>query len=974
MKVMDRVGRIGRTLGIVILLSALPLATIDFAIRYLLRLGQENRRQERFQELDDHLVRLSKLSDPEIFLRGTLMQLARKAEKKADPLRWLLPMVRILEKRYPDLFTFLVFDRNDRLIPRDPPVLGRAVAEKILGILREKFSVDPWSEAIVQKIAQNKGMIQTYLGSVYKSVDLSGEGWERTSKKASKSWFFYHLSDGFALFAHVHRRGLRPMMGLKSWVAKPQTGRVSTFLVDYSSMKVDGGGGEREKSLAEKVAVRFENEAEDHFLEGGFQWSVMMLDDSFRLLAAERDDSQNDSEAWLTMFRRFAAIFLFLSFVMAICFLNPENLPYVSIRWKLLLLFLFSAGFPLAILAVTGGVYLQERRHAIIQETHRKLVANLRTLDSKLPTTLRMCKDRILKVLGRTNLEAPGGVDRLRKEISAFCRKNLARSSMMIDRRGRETMLHYESRTTFGSAGRIIKSFMLQVLKNVRGEVSVDAVDKGALENELLAETVAKDTNWRLLDDLTENMGKVFPIELGPAQWFFFADILRNSRGEAENILFVAWEKEDLIKLYLSHGIPLKPAEDGSEIFTVAFNFHEPVDRKRFRPGTRRMPPLRLSFRMHPPKRFPRDAWAFIRNSLRTRRLSFQTVNYKGGRAFLCDFPGNVLGNHCLFALKPLSPVLSELGTLRWQLFAFGLLSFGFTSALGLLLARKVLEPIKALGKGITAVREQDFRHRVPASDPDELGDLSLMFNRMLDGLHEMNLGRQIQEKLFPKKVLELNGYRVFGLSRTATDLGGDYFDYLSYGSDRLLVIIGDVTGHGVPASLVMAMSKATVNALTRLDHPPLAILENLNSVIEETMKKKLFITLAALWIDTRTHEAILFNCGHPFPFLRTPAGGMEMITSQGFPVGVRPKLNVKPVTRPLLPGEQLVFYTDGLAESLGSHQDEESGFDRLGKFIAGRPRLPVEESCQDILFNHPVVQLGTPLPDDFTVLCVERT
>ncbi|MBI3039088.1 serine/threonine-protein phosphatase, partial [bacterium] len=183
----------------------------------------------------------------------------------------------------------------------------------------------------------------------------------------------------------------------------------------------------------------------------------------------------------------------------------------------------------------------------------------------------------------------------------------------------------------------------------------------------------------------------------------------------------------------------------------------------------------------------------------------------------------------------------------------------------------------------------------------------------------------------------------------------------------------GDVTGHGVPAALVMAMSKAVVTSQGFSGATAVKILETLNQVIFQTIRPQLLMTLGLLFIDTVSNEIQLFNCGHPYP-KKVDASGkvLEITPLPGIPIGLWNKLKVNPTPVVLNPNERIIFFTDGLAESLD--QDSSiSAYDLLDEYFQSRPSLPIERSCGDILENHPFFKRGLPQPDDFTVVIVER-
>lgn len=249
-------------------------------------------------------------------------------------------------------------------------------------------------------------------------------------------------------------------------------------------------------------------------------------------------------------------------------------------------------------------------------------------------------------------------------------------------------------------------------------------------------------------------------------------------------------------------------------------------------------------------------------------------------------------------------------------------------------------------------------------------------FNNLFS-LQEMRLeaatASMVQEQLLPAEELSFNDYLTFGISRSASALGGDYFDYFVVRDRYLLVIIGDATGHGVPAALAMAIGKATVLMGLEKSLAPDELVEAMNSTLFRALRRKLMMTAALLWVDTTTHEFEYRNCGHPYPFKMAVDGSIKQISASGLflgtKAGYRPGAPFKGI---LQPGERLLFYSDGLIESMPVANDQD-GYIAFNDYLLSRPKLPIREACQDILDNHPFFKLKQPQPDDFTALIIER-
>lgn len=352
---------------------------------------------------------------------------------------------------------------------------------------------------------------------------------------------------------------------------------------------------------------------------------------------------------------------------------------------------------------------------------------------------------------------------------------------------------------------------------------------------------------------------------------------------------------------------------------------------------------------------------------------AFRTRLMIRGKSWLAvGRPCQHIDGFTLFALVPEEIITHRLSGMRKSALAVGGVALLIALLIGLVLADTFLVPISELGAGIAALARRDTRWRLSVPQKDEFGDLAVAFNALMENFGEVNEAQIVQRELFPREALSVGGYRAFGISRPATELGGDYFDFQPLGDGtRMLAVIGDVSGHGIPAALVMAMAKTVVTQLRHETSDPEVIFEKLNRVLFETMKRRRLMTLSALWIDTTTHQARLFNFGHTDPLWRHGNDGSETLVARGRPLGFAVPLKGTPVNLAMAPGDRLIFFTDGLAESLAEESND--AFRDLAVYLSGRPSLPIEDACRDILDEHPFVRSGRPQPDDFTVLIVER-
>ncbi|HEY9899123.1 MAG TPA: SpoIIE family protein phosphatase [Pantanalinema sp.] len=324
----------------------------------------------------------------------------------------------------------------------------------------------------------------------------------------------------------------------------------------------------------------------------------------------------------------------------------------------------------------------------------------------------------------------------------------------------------------------------------------------------------------------------------------------------------------------------------------------------------------------------------------------------------------------------------------------------GLAFALGtsVWLARILSKPIAQLAEGTRKVSEGDLSIRVPAARSDELGDLARSFNAMTQAIEthrdelkesermtqELATARKIQQAMLPAEAPSDEAVNIDFYLETSTEVGGDYFDFLPLGDNKLALVIGDVTGHGVPAALLMAVIKSCLHTQVLTDFRVPNVMGIANSILHQSSFERRFMTFFYSLLDTETGRLAYANAGHPYPFhYRSAQRTVEMLEMASYPLGVRPTLRVKEQEVTLEPGDVLVFYSDGIIEAQNA-RGEEFGFERMEKLILENGHLSAEILKERLLetWQHHVYDGTRPLDyhaikaaqadDDVTIVVVK--
>lgn len=330
----------------------------------------------------------------------------------------------------------------------------------------------------------------------------------------------------------------------------------------------------------------------------------------------------------------------------------------------------------------------------------------------------------------------------------------------------------------------------------------------------------------------------------------------------------------------------------------------------------------------------------------------------------------------CFYSLYPIEKIDSEILLAKLYI-VLGLLFFTITASLaGKMLVDFFIVPIHSLAEGVEAISKRNIDYRISYSQNDEFGDLAERFNIMIAGLKEMQLAQDVQNSLLPGNVPNPEGYEIAFSNRMAAAVGGDYFDVFMCDKDKLCVIIGDVSGHGVSSALVMAMAKATLYHGFKENKNLVELFAELNKIINYYFGKppvRKMITLFACIIDLSTGLGTFVNAGHNFPLLLKNDQSIVELSSIHLPIGSSKKtIKLEPSTFEIKSGEGILFYTDGIVE-VCSVAKEQYGYERFKSFLRLCYGLPAVSVVDKTVENYSAWLSENEPDDDYTLIYLKR-
>ena len=271
-----------------------------------------------------------------------------------------------------------------------------------------------------------------------------------------------------------------------------------------------------------------------------------------------------------------------------------------------------------------------------------------------------------------------------------------------------------------------------------------------------------------------------------------------------------------------------------------------------------------------------------------------------------------------LIGLYPLELIDEHVALRRNELIIFSLFCLVVTLILSTIIIKSFIYPLSAIYDGAKAIERKDFQYQLPSLGRDEFGALGKIFNEVIVDLEELSVAGAIQEQLLPNSEIKTGYFSLFGKSISVGTLGGDYFDFIKVDDNSFSVLVGDVAGHGVGASLIMAMAKAGLISLESLWKTPKALITKLHDMVykSKTQNQRKIMTFQYIYLDGELGQGIYCNAGGCSPFIiRKSKGIVEELKLSGAVLGAFRKGNYIETSVRFDVGDAIVLYTDGVVE-----------------------------------------------------------
>ena len=235
----------------------------------------------------------------------------------------------------------------------------------------------------------------------------------------------------------------------------------------------------------------------------------------------------------------------------------------------------------------------------------------------------------------------------------------------------------------------------------------------------------------------------------------------------------------------------------------------------------------------------------------------------------------------------------------------------------------------------------------------------------------ELEVARSIQQASLPEEVPTPEGWQIAPYYQPAREVGGDFYDFLELADGRLGVVVGDATGKGVPAALMMASTRSTLRAVAQASESPGDVLSRVNDPLATDIPSNMFVTCFYAILDPKSATLSYANAGHDLPYLHRN-GEAEELRARGMPLGLMPGMSYEEGEASLGEGGCVLFYSDGLVEA-HDPQGGMFGFPKLRALVAEHGE---ERSLGNLLLEelYSFVGEGWEQEDDITLLTLRHS
>ncbi|MDD3147979.1 MAG: SpoIIE family protein phosphatase [Candidatus Riflebacteria bacterium] len=663
-----------------------------------------------------------------------------------------------------------------------------------------------------------------------------------------------------------------------------------------------------------------------------------------------------------------AALILLAGFAFAVFLRGTRSFRVddLSVFAQISLLLIVSAGIPLAILAGVAVDYLFNKESALIREKNHQMHEFVQTVDQSLQGEYARFTRNIRRLASEECLKPfnPVSVKELFEKTHNVLKPVYTGFHMVrLAGPGDEKLPPGKRITSMGRDGNFYGSDSAEELNvELLGDYHLAAIN-GMPSPETSADRIymlemyfQKSVNM-VLADMVKSEGTLGPAGWGSMNFLLFVEVFRRAGSKLYDLfLLTALDVNGVQeKFYMEHGAAVSRNPYGFRAF-IARDHVLLNDSQR---DLLHRPDVKALF------------WRVTDYPLPEPEI----VEFEGMRHLFVGLRGKKADKIRFCVLFPVENIEKQIRQEALDLFYLAAIAGFLIFLMILILHFNLLLPIGRLHQAAIALENRDASFRLPQEGSDEFAEMAAIFNASMNEFEELKIASIVQARLLPARPLVVEGYSIYGRSQPMIELGGDYFDYFLIDENRFALLLGDVAGHGVAASLIMAMAKAGVICGRELQKDPAALLMSLHNIvfgIKNKVQRKV-MTFQYLMVEKDTGGLVYGNAGGCSPVMFDPqTSKITEINHAGAVLGGFKKNSYSNLQLAIGPGQAMIFYTDGLVEAR-NEAGQELGYDGFYSMVADSYHVDAARYHERIMRAWSAWLGSSEAGDDLTMIVMVR-
>jgi serine phosphatase RsbU (regulator of sigma subunit) len=950
-------------LGIILCFVLFPIGLINLGLEQVLKLKEANIKEDLLAKFANSQNLVEQFNDNEHFAHFLLLNINQNLLRAKNPQKTFKILKNRLQKKYPDSFTFIFWDKNGNQVKAlsDEKSYGYIIRKTYQVLKKASGALGNWDEeyenlnlASLSEIDKELKLLRNFLGKLLVSYQLrfpwlSGRMGKplQTAPPGPRSRIWYRINPKFGFLCFISNDFIKSKAGATYAInrLKKQYPEISVHVSDYPASNdfFPPVNPQNAPKLIQALS-RFENlsfekmEKVDDLLI-----NCQIISQTSRSVCFVPSTLQfsrtKERLRYLGNTTRILIPFLFAFFVW---FKTRQN-GFLSIRVKLIAIFLYAGGIPLLIMSSIGLEYIEQKRQAMIYDEQSRGINVLYSLDEHFKIYLDDQAKFLRNLIKKKNelhgikIIEPDYLSELRQQIIESSRPE----SIQIYNENGRNLVKDTDRTIF-SDYTLVSNIAVEMLKTVNNKSQA-------------AKSPASGFVEKINSAMASKRKSIEYLGIGAHEMYHFFEMLGKPQ-EYKNvaILQLFWRIENLQETFFESFYKKKLSDHHREGINICAYF--PVEDRVFTEFTEtdRLKSLGQE--------------AFLNQIVRKHVFTLNSKNYSA-----VALRGLNLDRISLMFLFPLAKIEQSISGLQYQmLFASGIF-FLLSILMFNFLARQFLGPVSEIEQAIESIDQRDFSYRLNIDASREFSELSQTFNTTLETLKDIETARIVQENLLPEKTFRQGKLSLNAFSQPFSRVGGDYYDFFTAKDGSLLVFIGDVSGHGISAALIMAMAKATLiyekNNFSSFEN----LLNNLDQMIFLNRKSgtREYMTGLLICFDCNSGNLKMINRGHCMPALISSDGQkVTHIRCGGLPLGYNAPQKNQIVTMCLLPGESICLYTDGITEAQ-SPQGNLLGYEGFLSLLESSWQNDSAKFLEEIILQHS--KWSQQAQDDQTIILLRH-